>query len=143
MNKQISSQTKGKHSWFGFVATALAILLLILIGAAMRLSMPQTYDYHSEPTSILSNLRSGRYSEAVMETAENRAMGYDERSNPDYASPYAACDYFEAYSYYLAYQRTGDGAKAAEYESKMQECYDKMGALQFMAEEMRQALDRK
>ena len=143
MNNQMTAQRKGKHSWFGFLATALGILLLVLIGAAMKLSMPQTYDYHSEPASILGNLRSGRYSEAFTEVAENRAMGFDEHTNTDFTSPYAACDYFVAYSYYLAYQRTGDEAKAAEYEKIMQECYAKMGALQFMAEEMRQALGEK
>lgn len=143
MNKRFSSQTKGKHSWFGFLATALSILLLILIGSAVKLSAPYTYDYHSEPSMILGDLKNGRYAEAVIETAENRVMGIDENTDADYTSAYAACDYFEACSYYVAYLRTGDEAKAAEYEKIMQECYAKMGALQFMAEEMRQALEQR
>ncbi|MBQ6240776.1 MAG: hypothetical protein IJK56_10545 [Firmicutes bacterium] len=142
MNKRILGQKNGKNTGFSILVTALCFLLIILIAFAIKQSAPRKYDYYEKPSAILNTLNNGRYIDALDQVVQNRAMGIDEKTDADYAVPYAVCDYFEAYSYYLAYQRVGDEARAAEYEKRMQACYDKMGTLQFMAEDIREALNK-
>ncbi len=139
-NKTMKQKNGKRFTWFGVLVTLLSFLLAGLVILAVYRSTPRKSEYVAEPSMILNALNNGRYADALTEVAENRGMGVDERSNSDYTAPYAACDYFEAYSYYLAYSRTGDTARAAEYEAEMQQHYEKMGNLQFMAEEMKKAL---
>ena len=132
---------RSRFSVFGLFVTLLSFLLVILVGTAIAKSAPSKGGYKSDPSSILYSLQKGRYSDAVSSVAENRALGIDEKDDPDYAAPYAVCDYFEAYSYYAAYSRTGDAEKAAYYEDLMADAYGRMGSLQYMAEDIRAAWD--
>ena len=134
------TKTRKKFSLFGLAATVLSLLFLILIGIGIQRASLKRNDYKNEPSVILNDLQRGRYADALSCTAENRAMGIDEKTNANYEAPYAVCDYFEACSYRTAYLKTGDDATAAFYEAKMQEAYERMGTLQFMAEDIRKAL---
>ncbi|MBP5224126.1 MAG: hypothetical protein J6Z38_00870 [Lachnospiraceae bacterium] len=135
------NKKRKSFSLFGAAVTLLTLLLIGLSAFAIVKSRPDRYDYKTEPTYILSALNRGRYMDALRDVADNRAIGVDEKTNEAYAAPYAVCDYFEACSYYLAYQKTGDAENAARYEAKMQEAYARMGTLQIMAEEIRAALE--
>ena len=130
-----------RFSWYGLIATLLVLTLAGLSAAAIIRSAPRKYDYKTEPSSLLYSLKNGRYTDALTAVKENRAMGVDERTHADYAAPYAACDYYEACTWYEAYVRTGDKENAAVWEAKMQGAYEKMGSLQFMAEEIKKTLE--
>lgn len=135
------NKTKKKFSLFSLAVTVLSLLLIVLVIVAVTNASPKKYDYRTEPSSLLYTLNRGRYAEALQDVANNRAMGYDEKTNADYEAPYAVCDYFEACSYYNACMKTGGAESAAVYEAKMQEAYERMGSLQMMAEEIRKALE--
>ena len=126
---------------FSLLVTLLSFVLVILISAAVIRSAPSKGGYKTEPSMILYDLQKGRYTDALSAAAENRSLGVDERASSDYAAPYAVCDYFEAYSYYAAYSRVGDAEKAAYYEGLMDNAYARMGALQYMAEDIRAAFE--
>ncbi len=136
-------KTTGKRfSLFGLLVTLLSFLLVALLVTAAVRSRPRSYEYKAEPSAILYDLQKGRYVSALDSVRGNRAMGIDETVNADYAAPYEACDYFEACSYYEACRRTGDAAGASVYEAKMNAAYENMGTLQFMAQEIRKALEQ-
>lgn len=135
-----TKKKNGRFSLFGLLVTVLSLLLVILVIVAVIRSTPKKYEYSSQASYILSDLKNGHYADALSKTAENRAMGIDERNNADYAAPYAACDYFEACTYYEAFLKLDDKKNASVYEAKMAEAYERMGSLQFMAEEIRAAL---
>ncbi|MBQ9911212.1 MAG: hypothetical protein IJM50_06920 [Lachnospiraceae bacterium] len=135
------NKKKNRFSLYGFTATVLTLILIGLVIFAFSKSAPAKNDYKNEPSYILSALNRGRYTEALRDVYDNRALGIDEKTNEAYAAPYAVCDYFEACSYYQAYKKTGDDANAARYEEKMKEAYERMGTLQVMAEEIRASLE--
>ena len=140
--KTDKSVRRHRFSIFGLLVTLLSFLLVILVIVAITKSTPTKGGYKTDPSMILYDLQQGLYSDAVAAVAENRALGADETADPDYAAAYAACDYFEAYSYYYAYSGAGDAAKASYYEGLMNDAYGRMGALQYMAEDMQAAWNR-
>ena len=135
-----NNTARRRFSVFTVIITLLGLLLVILIMVAIRRSTPEDYSYISRPSSLLFSLQNGRYTQAVSEVTENRAVGVDESTDQAYAAPYAVCDYFTARSYYEAYVRAGDQAGAAAYQAQMDDAYARMGDLQYMADDIAEAL---
>ena len=121
-----------------FIAAA-ALLCLILIGEAIffvtRISTKRESNTLTA-NAILHELNRGAYMDALYSVRYNRAAGLTEEKDPDYALAYAAADYYEAASYYLAYEKTGLSAEAEAYKTKMDAAYQRMGELQFLAEKI-------
>ncbi len=121
-----------------FIAAA-AFLCLILIGEGilfLNRIRPRDRYYTVEANTILHELNRGSYTEALYSVQSNRAAGITEKDDPDFALAYAAADYYEAASYYAAYDRNSQEDLASKYREKMEEAYQRMGELQFLAEKM-------
>ena len=130
-----------RFSLFSVLVVLLSVLLVVLLIVAAVKTTPTRGGYQSRPSSILFDLQKGRYSDALSAVKENRALGFDESSDQDYAAPYAVCDYYEACSYYTAFKKTGDEENAAYYEKLMAQAFERMGSLQYMAEAIASAWD--
>ena len=118
---------------------AVTILVLLFIGLTIFFITRMNrsfYRYTTEPDSILYTLNHGQYPEAWRDVKENRASGETEDKDPKYVLPYAAADYFEARSYYSVYSDTGKAGKAGDFRQTMDQAYEKMGELQFLAEDI-------
>ena len=122
---------------------AAVLLVLILIGEAVlffnRISLKREYSTLTANT-ILHQLNRGAYTDALYSVRYNRAAGLTEELEPAFALPYAAADYYEAASYCLAFERAGRDEEAKAYRAKMEEAYQRMGELQFLAEKINAGL---
>ncbi len=130
---------KKKDLHTGLFIAAAALLCLILIGEAIlffnRISLKE-YRSTVDPDTILRELNRGAYMDALYSVRCNRAAGLTEKQEPGFALPYAAADYYEAASYYLAFERAGRSEEAKAYRAKMDEAYERMGEIRFLTEEM-------
>ena len=130
---------KKKDLYTGLFIAAAALLCLILICEAIlffnRISLKE-YRSTVEPDTILRELNRRAYMDALYSVRCNRAAGLTEEQEPGFALPYAAADYYEAASYYLAFERAGRSEEAKAYRAKMDEAYERMGEIRFLTEEM-------
>lgn len=134
------AKTRGKRE----ARTVLFYLVVIILGIVLTgMTMlflykvnRRTYSYTTEPNTLLHMLNRGEYAQVWREVQNNRALGETKEKDKDYALPYAVTDYFEAASYYNAYLENGDAEKAGQYKAAMEEAYEDMGELQFLAEEI-------
>lgn len=121
-----------------FIAAAV-LLCLVLIGEVIffvtRISTKRESST-LDASTILHELNRGAYMDALYSVRYNRAAGLTEEKDPDYALPYAAADYYEAASYYLAYSKCGQEEQARVWREKMEAARDRMGELQFLTEDM-------
>ena len=113
----------------GLLLTGMIILFVTRVNRTF-------YSYTTEPDTLLRMLNRGEYANAWREVQNNRAQGETEQKDRDYVLPYAVVDYFEAESYYNACLGSDDAEKAAQYRETMDEAYEAMGELQFLAEEI-------
>ena len=121
---------------FYVAATMLSLLFIILTVLFIARSRRAFYNYTAEADDILRELNRGRYVEAWNDVRSNRMQGVTEDKHPEYALPYAAADYYEARSLYTAYRAAGERDRAAYYKNEMEEAYDGMGKIQFLADEI-------
>ena len=121
-----------------FIAAAAFLCLILLVEAIVfikRIDPSREYEPLT-PDTILHELNRGAYMDAMYSVRYNRTAGITEKQNQDYAVPYAAVDYFEAASYYVAYGRSGQADMAQAYREKMEDAYQRMGDLQFLTEKI-------
>ena len=115
------------------------VLGLVLIGLSILFMtrINRTYDnYSSDANYLLYTVNRGDYIHAWLDVQNNRANGETEKKNAAYTLPYAIVDYFEAESYYTMYLNSGDMEKARQYREEMDSAYEKMGELQYIAEDI-------
>ena len=136
MNRRRTRPKSGRDVLFYIAVTILGLLLIGLI-LFFLYRLHETYHHYTvEPNNILYTLNRGDYVSAWQDVQSNRAAGKTGEKEPGYVLPYAVADYFEAASYYAVYEESGDTEKAADYREEMERAYEKMGELQFMAEEI-------
>ena len=113
------------------------------------------YNYISTPNDLLRSINNGYYSEAVAEMKDNIALGETAEKDPDYVTPYALLDYYEAESFYSGYVRAAEQAsaagdksleadlmdRAAGYQADMEAAIGEMGELSFMTEDIDSLFD--
>lgn len=128
---------------FYLSVTVLGILLIGLSILFLARVNRRGYSYTVEPNTLLRMLNRGDYAESWRDVQDNRAIGETEQKDKAYALPYAVVDYFEAASYYSVYQDSGDAGQAARYKEDMEQAYEAMGELQFMAEEIDEMFTQK
>lgn len=136
MRGKVRRKRDGRTVLFYVAVTILGIVFLAVTTQFLaRLNGPY-YTYSTPPHSLLYTLNRGDYVQAWREVQDNRAMGATEKTDQEYALPYAVVDYFEAASFYNVYLESGDKEKTEQYREAMDEAYEAMGELQFMAEEI-------
>lgn len=136
MNSKSSRKKDPRIALFYAAVTALALLFIGLTGFFIVRMNRGFYSYTSEPDAILRMLNRGDYAGAWREVKDNRASGQTEEKEPAYELPYAAVDYYEAKSYYNVYADNGETEKAEIFRRDMDQAYEKMGELQFLAEDI-------
>ena len=136
MRARVNRRKEPRSFLFYLAVTILGLLLIGLIIMFITRVNRTFYSYTAEPNELLHMLNRGEYSEAWRQVGENRAQGITEKENKDYVLPYAVVDYFEAESYYSVFLESGNTEEAARYREAMDEAYETMGELQFMAEEI-------
>ena len=130
-----------RSALFYTAVTILTLLLITLTAAFVTGINREYYRYTVKPDDLLYTLNRGDYVEAWSDVQNNRASGKNEEADPEYVLPYAVVDYYEAGSYYTVYQENGDVRKAEDFRRIMEQAYEKMGELQFLAGEIDSVLE--
>ena len=118
----------------------IGLLCVALIGAAAfaATSFYDSFGFDYDADSFYYRLTDGDYSQMVEMYYYNEANGV--KADSELRQYYAVAEYFEAASWYKAFDSAGDSARAAEYETKMADAGNDMGALSMVAEDIRQSL---
>ena len=136
MRDKQKRKRKPRARLFHLAVTLLCLLLVILTFYFLANIRVRDDRYTYDANSILHTLDRGDYYGALENVLSNRAQGITETTDPAYLLPYAAADYYQAALYLSAYEAAGDTAQTERWQKAKDAAYEKMGELQFLAEDM-------
>ena len=128
---------KTRNNICNFIIIILSIILFILVIVLFKKVFNRSY-YTTDANSFYYDINDGRYAQMVISTEENRAMGV--RETKELKSCYAVADYFEAASYYKAYDENSNKKVADKYLETMKACRKKMDDLEYAADDIDEKL---
>ena len=118
----------------GILSFVLLITLLVVAGNLMDASRSFTYD----EDNFFYGIQGERYESIVGYMYKNEACGV--KPSGDMEECYAVARYYEAASYYKAYEQAGDSSQAAQKRAIMKEEETRMGELSYVKNKIDAAL---
>lgn len=117
------------------------ILCVITIGAGVFAftSFKEDWGYSFDADSFYYRLEDEDFGQMVEMYYANEAAGID--ADEELKQYYGVAKYFEAASYYKAYQEAEDSEQALKYQGKMQEAQNEMGELNFLSDRICEKLE--
>lgn len=116
------------------------ILVIAVIGCISELRYYHD-DYYREEENILYVIQEKDYPRLVEICALNRVL--EEEESVKMKTFYAVADYYEASTYYKAYEKIGDHIKAAEQKEIMEEAKKHMAEFQYLSEDILKELEQR
>lgn len=130
----------------GFVKELVVKIVLIVLSFTFVLGILGFFVILNEMDTVFErdtesfwwNYESGRYADCISYKYEN--MCGKIRTTDELEQCYAVADYFEAASLYRAALHTGDTDKAEKWLAVMEETYQKLGDVAYLADEIKTKL---
>lgn len=138
MNNKWKEKLKGSQF---FLDLAIGFLCIVLLFSVIKMVQEFMYNYQVSysANSFQYRLEEESYSNMVRMYYENQAANV--KKSAQLQEYYAVALYFEAASYYKAYQETGDTARAQVQQEKMNECAENLGDFAFVRESIDEKLE--
>ena len=124
---------KTRNNICNFIIIILSIIFFTLVVVLCKEVFNRRY-YTTDANSFYYDINDGRYTDMVISTEENRAIGVKETK--ELKSCYAVADYFEAASYYKAYDENSKKEVADNYLETMKDCIKNMDDLEYAADDI-------
>lgn len=131
----MKNSSRGKRKPTHFVMDiVIGILCVLVIGAGVfAVSMiNEDWNFSYDVESFYYRLQNENYSQMVEMYHTNEAAGV--KANEELKQYYGIAKYFEAASYYKAYEEAGDKANAEKYMNAMEEAEREMRDLTFVSD---------
>ena len=125
--------SKTRNSICNIIIIILSVILFILVIVLCKEVFNRSY-YTKDANSFYYDINDGRYTDMVISTEENRAIGVKETK--ELKSCYAVADYFEAASYYKVYIENDKKEVADKYLKTMTACRKDMDDFEYAADDI-------
>lgn len=130
---------KIKNMLSNIVIVALCLVFVVFVFYTVSEFIGYYDSYHPDESDFLYSVQQQEYASMVQMMYRNEAA--DIKTNNTYEECYAVARYYEAATYYKAYQHVGNNKAAAEKLEIMKEQALQMGELSFAAEDINKKLE--
>ncbi len=120
------------------VVIGVLCVITVSVGAFAVASFREDWSFRFDADSFYYRLQDESYGTLVGMYYMNEAAGVE--ADEDMLQYYGVAKYFEAASYYKAYENVEDTKEMKKYQTKMKEAKSQMGELQFVSEKVDEEL---
>lgn len=137
MNRNLRKKKSPLHRVLDIIIGVLCVF--IVLAAVLAIGMfKESWSYSYETDSFYYRLQDEAFGQMVEMYYTNEAAGV--KADEELQQYYGVAKYFEAASYYKAYQDVEDGQQMLKYQEKMELAEEEMGELDFLSEKIYEKL---